>query len=126
MSRLMITFPMGLVTVMDERMKAVITHQLTSITGQLTEIEGLACEDEYYIDLLRRIQSVQTTLNKVCVIVLSTYLDSCVSSVVKGEDTADHERLFHEVASLFELSNKYKYSIEGDFHDNGNQDFYST
>jgi hypothetical protein len=51
---------------------------------------------------------------------LEAHLDTCLSTVVQGEDLAERERMLGEVASIFEMVKKYKYSIEGEFHDNGN------
>ncbi len=105
---------------MDERTKAIITQRLASASGHLGAVERMAREDVCCIDVIRQIQAVQAALNKVSVMMLETHLDTCILAAVQGEDVAERERLLGEVASIFEMSKKYNYSIEGALHDNGN------
>lgn len=105
---------------MDERTKAIIAQRLASASGHLYGVKRMACEDAYCIDVIRQIQAVQAALNKVSVILLETHLETCISEVVQGEDIAERERMLGEVATIFEMSKKLDYLIEGELHGNGN------
>lgn len=99
---------------MDERTKTIIAQRLASATGHLSGVERMAREDACCIDVIRQIQAVQAALNKVSVMMLETHLDSCILKAVQGEDLAERERMLGEVASIFEMSKKHNYSVEGE------------
>lgn len=105
---------------MDERTKAIIAQRLASASGHLHGVERMAREDACCIDVIRQIQAVQAALNKISVMMLETHLDTCILAAVQGEDIAERERMLDEVASIFAMSKKHNYSIEGEIHDNGN------
>ena len=105
---------------MDERTKAVIAQRLASASGHLGGVERMAREDASCIDVIGQIQAVQAALNKVSIMMLEAHLGTCILAAVQGEDIAERERLLDDVASIFEISMKYNYSIEGELHDNGN------
>jgi DNA-binding FrmR family transcriptional regulator len=102
-------------SVMDERTKAVITQRLASTTGHLRGIEGMVGQDAYCLDLIRQIQAVQSALDKVSVIMLTTYVDVCLLAAVWAKDIAERERMLREVAGVFRVLKKHNYSIEGEF-----------
>jgi DNA-binding FrmR family transcriptional regulator len=104
----------------DERTKAVIAQRLASASGHLGGVERMAREDASCIDVIGQIQAVQAALNKVSIMMLEAHLGTCILAAVQGEDIAERERLLDDVASIFEISMKYNYSIEGELHDNGN------
>ena len=105
---------------MDERTKAIIAQRLASASGHLNGVERMARDGAYCIDVMRQIQAVQAALNKVSVLMLETHLNNCILAAVQGEDIAERERMLDEVVSIFEMSKKHSYSIEGELHDNGN------
>ena len=80
----------------------------------------MARDGAYCIDVMRQIQAVQAALNKVSVLMLETHLNTCILAAVQGQDIAERERMLDEVVSIFEMSKKHNYSIEGELHDNGN------
>jgi CsoR family transcriptional regulator, copper-sensing transcriptional repressor len=105
---------------MDERTKATIGQRLASASGHLCGVERMARQDASCIDVIRQLQAVQAALNKVSVMMLEAHLDTCILAAFQGEDIAERERVLSEVASIFEMSKKHNYSIEGELHDNGN------
>jgi DNA-binding FrmR family transcriptional regulator len=105
---------------MDERTKAIIAQRLASASGHLNGVERMARDDAYCIDVMRQIQAVQAALNKVSVMMLETHLNTCILAAVQGEDIAERERMLDEVVSIFKMSKKHNYSIEGELNDNGN------
>jgi len=105
---------------MDERTKAIIEQRLASASGHLCGVERMAREEAPCIELIRQLQAVQAALHKVSVMMLEAHLDTCVLAAVQGENLAERERVLSEVASIFEMSKKHNYFIEGELHDNGN------
>jgi DNA-binding FrmR family transcriptional regulator len=62
--------------------------------------------DAYCIDVIRQIQAVQAALNKVSTMILEEHLNSCLISVVRGEDPQERERVLGELADVFEAATK--------------------
>jgi DNA-binding FrmR family transcriptional regulator len=100
---------MGLGIDVDERTKAIIAQRLASASGHLSGVERMAREDTSCIDVIRQIQAVQAALNKVSVMMLEAHLDTCLSTVVQGDDIAEREHMLGEVARVFEMSKKHNY-----------------
>lgn len=70
--------------------------------------------------VIRQIQAVQAALNRISVILLENHLENCILDVVEGENLGERQRSLAEVASIFEMSTKLNYTIEGELHDNIN------
>jgi CsoR family transcriptional regulator, copper-sensing transcriptional repressor len=105
---------------MNGQMKALMAQRLASVSGHLCGVERLVQDGAPCIDLIRQIQAVQAALNKVSVLLLEAHLNTCILEVVQGEDTVERERVLGEIASIFEMSNKYHHSIKGDVPNHGN------
>lgn len=101
---------------MDERKKAEITRLLANTIGHLTGVERMAGEGVYCIDVIRQIQTVQAALDKVTVMMLKTYLNSCILAVAQSDDISESKQILKEVGSAFRVSKKHNYSIEGEFN----------
>jgi DNA-binding FrmR family transcriptional regulator len=91
---------------MDANTQQTVTRRLASAAGHLKGIERMVNEDAYCIDVIRQIQAVQAALNKVSGLILDQHLHSCVTTAIRGDDPTERERVLHEVASVFEMSNK--------------------
>jgi DNA-binding FrmR family transcriptional regulator len=63
-------------------------------------------DDVYCIDVIRQIQAVQASLNKVSAQLLDQHLNSCVITAVRGEDPGERERVLKEISSVFEASTR--------------------
>ena len=63
-------------------------------------------EDAYCIDVIRQIQAVEAALNKVSGMILEQHLNSCVITAVKGEDSAERQRVLKEILEVFETAAK--------------------
>ncbi len=113
-------FPSGQYNIVDERTKAIIVQRLTSASGHLYGVERMAREEAPCIELMMQLQAVQASLNKVSVMMLEAHLETCLLAVVQGENLTERKRVLSEVASIFEISKKYNYFIEGELPDNGN------
>jgi DNA-binding FrmR family transcriptional regulator len=80
-------------------------HRLKIAEGHLRGIQRMLEEDTYCIDIIRQIQAVQSSLNKVSSNLLSQHLNSCVITAVRGEDSNERERVLKEISDVFEASN---------------------
>ena len=91
---------------MDDTTKQSISRRLASSAGHIKGIERMVENDAYCIDVIQQIQAVQSALNKVSGLILDSHLHSCVTSVIKGDDPAERERVLEEVTSVFEMRSK--------------------
>ena len=83
-----------------------VLRRLKTIEGHLKGIVRMVEEDAYCIDVIRQIQAVQAALNKVSTLILEEHLNSCLISVVRGEDPQERERVLGELADVFEAATK--------------------
>ena len=91
---------------MDESQKVNLLRRLKSISGHLHGVEKMVQDDAYCIDVIGQVQAIQAALNKVTVQILDDHLHSCVITAVRGDDTAERERMLGEIAAVFEKSTK--------------------
>ena len=80
--------------------------RLKTIEGHIHGVVGMVESDAYCIDVIRQIQAVQAALNKVSTMILEEHLNSCLISVVRGEDPQERERVLGELADVFEAATK--------------------
>ncbi|MDA0243970.1 MAG: metal-sensitive transcriptional regulator [Chloroflexi bacterium] len=83
-----------------------IARRIASAAGHLKGIQRMVDEDVYCIDIIRQVQAVQAALNKINALILDSHLHSCVITAVRGDDTAERERMLAEITNVFEMSNK--------------------
>jgi DNA-binding FrmR family transcriptional regulator len=83
-----------------------VLKRLKNAEGHLRGIEKMVEEDTYCIDVIRQIQAVQASLNKVSTMVLDNHLNHCLITAVRGEDPAERERVLNEIAEIFEAAAK--------------------
>ena len=81
-------------------------RRLKTVEGHIRGIERMLEEDAYCIDVIRQIQAVQAALNKTNAIILEEHLNSCLITVVRGEDPQERERVLGELADVFEAATK--------------------
>jgi CsoR family transcriptional regulator, copper-sensing transcriptional repressor len=91
---------------MDAKRKTDVMRRVKSIAGHLKGVEKMLNEDAYCIDVINQIQAIQAALNKVNVQILDDHLRGCLATAVRGEDTAERERMLTEIAAVFEKSTK--------------------
>jgi CsoR family transcriptional regulator, copper-sensing transcriptional repressor len=87
---------------MHDRDEAV--HRLKIAEGHIRGIERMLEGDTYCIDVIRQIQAVQASLNKVTSLLLDQHLNSCVVTAVRGEDPSERERILKEISDVFEAA----------------------
>ena len=81
-------------------------QRLKSVVGHLRGIQRMLEEDVYCIDVIRQLQAAQAALNKVSLMILDEHLNTCLTTVVRGEDAEERERVLREIAEVFETATK--------------------
>lgn len=83
-----------------------VIHRLKIAEGHLRGIQRMVEDDSYCIDIIRQIQAVQSSLNKVSTKILEGHLNSCLVTAVKGDDPNERERVLLEITEVFEAATK--------------------
>ena len=83
-----------------------ILNRLKSSEGHLRGAIRMVEDDAYCIDVIRQIQAIQAALNKTSTLILQDHLNSCVITAIRGEETAERERVLEEIADVFETATK--------------------
>lgn len=81
-------------------------QRLKIAEGHLRGVQRMLEEGAYCIDIIRQIQAVQASLNKVSIQLLERHLNSCVITAIRGEDPDERERVLKEISSVFETSSR--------------------
>ena len=83
-----------------------VLNRLKNAEGHIRGIERMVEEGNYCVDILRQIQAVQASLNKISTMILDNHLNSCVITAVRGDDPAERERVLHEISEIFSAANR--------------------
>jgi DNA-binding FrmR family transcriptional regulator len=83
-----------------------ILQRLKSIEGHVRGIQRMVESEQYCIDIVNQVLAVQRALQKVNHIVLDRHLRTCVTSAIRGQDSAERERVIAEIMNLFEAGGK--------------------
>ena len=75
--------------------------RLKTVAGHVRGIERMVEEGAYCIDVIHQIQAVQAALNRVSTQILEEHLNSCVITVVRGEDANERERVLKEIDDVY-------------------------
>jgi DNA-binding FrmR family transcriptional regulator len=89
---------------MPDRNEAI--HRLKIAEGHIRGIQRMLEGDTYCIDVIRQIQAVQSSLNKVTSLLLDQHLNSCVVTAVRGEDPIERERILKEISDVFDAASR--------------------
>lgn len=89
---------------MQDRSEAV--HRLKIAEGHIRGIQRMLEGDTYCIDVIRQIQAVQASLNKVTSLLLDQHLNSCVITAMRGEDPTERERILKEISDVFDAASR--------------------
>ena len=84
--------------------KPKLITRLKRIEGQVRGIQRMLDENRYCIDVLTQISAIHESLRKVSEVLLRDHLDHCVTNAIDSGDTREKERIYDELADLF---NKY-------------------
>jgi CsoR family transcriptional regulator, copper-sensing transcriptional repressor len=83
-----------------------IIKRLKNIEGHLHGVAGMLEQEAYCIDIIQQLQAVQSSLNKVNLMILEKHLHSCVTEAVRGENVDDREKVLKEIVQLYETATK--------------------
>lgn len=83
-----------------------LLNRLKTIEGHIRGIQRMVEDDGYCVDILKQTKAVQRALDKFNSLVLERHLDGCVTTAIRGEDSAERERVIHELLQVFEASSK--------------------
>jgi len=83
-----------------------VLQRLKIAEGHLRGIQRMIEDDSYCIDIIRQIQAVQSSLNKVSTKILEGHLNSCLVTAVKGDNPDERERVLLEITEVFEAATK--------------------
>lgn len=83
-----------------------VIRRLKTVEGHLRGVIRMVEEDTYCIDVIRQIQAAESALNKVSAQILENHLNSCVITVVQGNDRKERERVLKEITEVFDMSTK--------------------
>jgi DNA-binding FrmR family transcriptional regulator len=79
---------------------------LKSIEGHVRGIERMVEDDTYCVDVIKQTMAVQRAIEKFNTIILERHLQGCVTTAIRSDDTAERERVIHELLQVFETSSK--------------------
>jgi DNA-binding FrmR family transcriptional regulator len=75
-------------------------------SGHLDGVAKMIERDAYCIDVIRQIQAVQASLDRLSAMILENHLNSCVTTAVRGNDLAAREKVLKEISEVFQAANK--------------------
>lgn len=86
--------------------KEELLKRLKSVEGHIRGVERMVEEGAYCIDITQQIQAVQSALMKVNVLILERHLQTCVTSALQNDDTAEREKVIGELVDVFKAIGK--------------------
>lgn len=91
---------------MAEEQKPGIINRLKSIEGHVRGVQRMVEEDAYCIDVINQVLAVQRALDRVNGLMLERHLQTCVTTAIRSDDTAERERVINEIMGVFETTSK--------------------
>ena len=90
---------------MDEETKK-IGNRLRSIEGHVRGVAKMVENDAYCIDTVNQINAIQAALQKVNTMVLDHHLHTCVTTIIRGDNPDERERVIDEIMDVFNVKSK--------------------
>ena len=75
-------------------------------SGHLDGVAKMIGRDAYCIDVIRQIQAVQASLDRLSAMILENHLNSCVTTAVRGNDPEAREKVLKEISEVFQAANR--------------------
>ena len=85
--------------------KTKLLNRARSIQGHMTAVVRMLEEDAYCIDVIKQTQAIEKALEKLNALILAEHLQSCVSTAIRSNKSAERERVINELLEVFETSN---------------------
>jgi DNA-binding FrmR family transcriptional regulator len=86
--------------------KEEILRRARVAVGHLDGVAKMIEREEYCIDIIRQVQAVQASLNRLSAKILENHLSSCVTTAVRGDDPDSREKVLKEIAEVFQAANR--------------------
>jgi CsoR family transcriptional regulator, copper-sensing transcriptional repressor len=83
-----------------------VLARLKTTEGHLQGVIRMVEKDAYCIDIIRQIQAVEASLNKITSVILAEHLNSCVITAIRGPQPKERERVLREISEVFDMANK--------------------
>ncbi len=83
-----------------------ILRRAKVVVGHLEGVERMIEREEYCIDVIRQIQAVQSSLNRLSAKILENHLNTCVTTAVRGNDPDAREKVLGEISEVFQAANR--------------------
>lgn len=81
-------------------------HRVKTIIGHMQGVERMLEADDYCVDIIRQIQAVQSSLNKLSTAILDQHLNSCLITAIQGDDPQERQQKLREIVELYETAKK--------------------
>jgi DNA-binding FrmR family transcriptional regulator len=75
-------------------------------SGHLDGVVKMIERDEYCIDVIRQIQAVKASLDRLSAKILENHLETCVTTAIRGDDPDSREKVLKEIAEVFQAANR--------------------
>jgi DNA-binding FrmR family transcriptional regulator len=91
---------------LDSGKKQELNTRLKSIEGHIRGIQRMVDEDVYCMDIMKQIKAVQQALERVSALTLENHLNTCVTTAIRSEDSAEQDRVVREIMDVFKATGK--------------------
>lgn len=91
---------------MAQNHKEQVVARLKSIEGHVRGVARMVEEDAYCIDVIKQAMAIIKAVEKINLMILDNHLKTCVTTAIRGENSADRERVLTELLEVFETSGK--------------------
>src|ERR671919_3146258 len=79
-----------------------ILNRLKSVDGHLRGVIRMVEEDAYCMDVIKQLQAVHGAIGRINSLLLQDHLHTCVTTAIRGDESAERERVIGELLGLFE------------------------
>jgi len=81
-------------------------RRLKTVEGHVHGILRMLEQDAYCIDVIKQIQAVQASLEKLNIKILDNHLHSCVTEAIRGENPDAREQVLKEIMDIYETATR--------------------
>ena len=89
-----------------DRQKQDLLNRLKTIEGHVRGVQRMVDADEYCVDIIKQTQAIQRALDKFNSLILSSHLNGCVTTAIRGDQPEERERVVQELLQVFDATNK--------------------
>lgn len=91
---------------MSDDYRQEIVNRLKSAEGHIRGVGRMVEEGAYCIDVINQNLAIQRALEKVNRLILEHHLQTCVTTAIRGDHSAERERVIGEILALFEATGR--------------------